>query len=175
MRVGDVGVEHDCTGASERERERGREPEGGYRWWRMVYIRGPGGGVGGGDSSGSCGQSEGIVAMTTGRLRPPACSTQRSPLAGARARASERGHAYTREREMPVSSTRAHCAHTLASFRLILSLACARARACIRSFPFRRQDVPDPPPRHGGRKKGRVPRLTYFPLQLSRAVSLWNA
>jgi len=124
-RVGDVGVERDCTGARERRMTvREGEPEGGYRWWRMVHIRGPGGGVGGGDSSGSCGQSEGIVAMATGRLRPPACSTQRS-LACRSTRAGERrGHAYTRER---LAKRFLLDAHTLASPSLHPVLARARA------------------------------------------------
>lgn len=39
----------------------------GYRWWWIVrQSRRPAAGVDAGDSSGSCGQSEGIVAMATG-------------------------------------------------------------------------------------------------------------
>ena len=57
------------------KRERGRSQRG-YRWWRIVrQSRRPAAGVDVGDSSGSCGQSEGIVAMATGAC-VQTCSSQ---------------------------------------------------------------------------------------------------
>ena len=58
-----------------RKRERGTSQRG-YRWWRIVrQSRRPAAGVDVGDSSGSCGQSEGIVAMATGAC-VQTCSSQ---------------------------------------------------------------------------------------------------
>lgn len=57
-------------GQREKETESQREKDTrqrGYRWWRIVRQSWrPAAGVDVGDSSGSCGQSEGIVAMATG-------------------------------------------------------------------------------------------------------------
>jgi hypothetical protein len=60
-----------------------------------------------------------------------------------------RASADTREREMPVSSnTRTLRAHSRVSVLSSYSRTRARARAGVRSFPFQRQDVQDPPPGH---------------------------
>lgn len=140
-------------------RTRLRESRRGYRWWRIAP---PTGGVGGGDSSGSCGQSEGIVAMATG-----ACVHR---LARRLACRNTRVHTHT------------HTYTCIYVYTRSASRSPTRARGCTRVA--RRQDHPPlayvrtyaflPPsgrptmPRRPRPMCGRVPPLTHFPLQLLR-------
>jgi len=137
MRIGDVGVEHDCTGVSERaserarERERERERERAGGWLSMVadgIHQGPGRGCG---RRGFKWKLRPIRRNRRHDYRAPASTgLQHAEISACRSRrAGERARtrASVKCRSPP---TRAHSAHTLASpsFHLILARARARAR-----------------------------------------------